>query len=298
MIIEKIWPVKKYYQKNINLNEVISKQQDEINIIKNSLSKIKAEYELLISENDACNIQIKNLLSEKKILLDQLNLQKDLITGLNEEMKSQNAKMTAINSKVYWEERYKSGGTSGAGSYNKLAEFKASVINKFVVENDIKTVIELGCGDGNQLTYMTYPHYVGVDVSSSIIQSNIIKFKNDPTKCFYMTEDRLKYINQNYDLAISLDVIFHLLEKDVYEQYMDDLFSLSTRFVIIYSSNYEAYTPWPEFRHRNFMSYIQDNKMDEWKLHSYIPNQYPYKIGHENDTSYSDFYIFTRENKR
>jgi hypothetical protein len=56
----------------------------------------------------------------------------------------------------YWKERYAAGGSSGAGSYNKLAEFKAEVINDFVVRNQVQTVIEYGCGDGNQLERGVY----------------------------------------------------------------------------------------------------------------------------------------------
>ncbi|WP_125185483.1 hypothetical protein [Botryobacter ruber] len=32
----------------------------------------------------------------------------------------------------YWEKRYSSGGTSGSGSYNRLAEFKADVLKSFI----------------------------------------------------------------------------------------------------------------------------------------------------------------------
>ncbi len=32
----------------------------------------------------------------------------------------------------YWEERYKVGGNSGAGSYNNLAKFKGEIINNFI----------------------------------------------------------------------------------------------------------------------------------------------------------------------
>ena len=42
----------------------------------------------------------------------------------------------------YWESRYRTGGTSGAGSYNRLAEFKARVLNEFVERNDIRSVVE------------------------------------------------------------------------------------------------------------------------------------------------------------
>jgi hypothetical protein len=32
-----------------------------------------------------------------------------------------------------------------------LAEFKARAVNDFVRENSVKSIVEYGCGDGNQL---------------------------------------------------------------------------------------------------------------------------------------------------
>ncbi len=65
----------------------------------------------------------------------------------------------------YWNGRYKAGGNSGIGSYGRLAEFKAEIINNFVADYEIHTVIEWGCGDGNQLSLAQYPQYIGFDVS-------------------------------------------------------------------------------------------------------------------------------------
>jgi len=48
----------------------------------------------------------------------------------------------SFNSKKYWEARYVSGRNSGAGSYGRLAKFKADVINDFVKNKKINTVIE------------------------------------------------------------------------------------------------------------------------------------------------------------
>lgn len=42
-----------------------------------------------------------------------------------------------FNSKKYWNDRYLTVGNSGAGSYNKLAQFKADIINNFVEKNQI-----------------------------------------------------------------------------------------------------------------------------------------------------------------
>ena len=80
--------------------------------------------------------------------------------------------VTNINfdSKEYWENRYKYQGNSGAGSYGKLAEFKAEVINEFINENNINNVIEFGCGDGNQLNLFNIKNYLGFDVSDTIIK--------------------------------------------------------------------------------------------------------------------------------
>lgn len=52
-------------------------------------------------------------------------------------------------SEEYWIRRYNKGRKSGAGSYGHLAAFKAGILNRFVRENEVKSVIEYGCGDGN-----------------------------------------------------------------------------------------------------------------------------------------------------
>ena len=69
----------------------------------------------------------------------------------------------------YWRLRYERGGNSGAGSYNRLAEFKAEILNELVSEKSIKTVIEFGCGDGSQLQLAAYPRYLGFDVSAKAV---------------------------------------------------------------------------------------------------------------------------------
>src|SRR5664279_5085962 len=66
----------------------------------------------------------------------------------------------------FWESVYVNGGTSGPGSYGRLAEFKAEVLNEFVHAKNIASVIEFGCGDGAQLQLAKYPRYVGVDVAA------------------------------------------------------------------------------------------------------------------------------------
>jgi len=116
-------------------------------------------------------------------------------------------------SKQYWIERYKSGGNSGAGSYGKLAEFKAEVLNDFVRGNAIETIIEYGCGDGNQLKLSSYPFYIGFDVSLAAISRCQDIFCEDKTKTFKLMDE---YRGETAQLTLSLDVIYHLIEDDVF----------------------------------------------------------------------------------
>lgn len=204
-------------------------------------------------------------------------------------VKSLKKKPTFTSSGEYWEQRYKKGGNSGIGSYDELAIFKAEVINEFVTKNEPKTVIEFGSGDGNQLQYLNFNSYTGFDVSHEAIKRCRKTYNADASKSF---EHIQNYNSQKADLVMSLDVIFHLVEDEVYLEYMSRLFKASNKFVIIYSSNEE----WQDeqfakhVRHRKFTSWIEQNA-PHFKLIQHIPNKYPKK---ENNKvfSYADFYIF------
>ncbi len=142
-------------------------------------------------------------------------------------------------SSKYWESRYAAGGNSGEGSYGRLAEFKADFLNNFTRDHDVLTAIELGCGDGNQLSMLKYPNYLGLDVSPTAVK--ICKRKFAGQKNFRFMTYRPERFNPGtfgqFDLAISLDVLYHLVELPTFETYMQHLFKLSTKHVIIYSSN-------------------------------------------------------------
>ena len=196
-----------------------------------------------------------------------------------------------FNSKQYWEKRYWKGGDSGDGSYGKLAEFKAKEINRFVKENEIKTIIEWGCGDGNQLIYMNYPDYIGFDVSKTAVSHCKKIFKNDRSKIFKHTDE---YKNQTADLILSLDVIFHLIEDHIYTDYMNRLFDSSQQYVIIYSSNTARQLEHiPEhFYQRKFTDWVEKNK-SEFSLIEKVKNEFPYDAN-TGKGSISDFFIYQK----
>jgi SAM-dependent methyltransferase len=193
----------------------------------------------------------------------------------------------------FWENRYREGGNSGPGSYGQLAEFKADVLNEFVRTKDIRSVIEFGCGDGAQLELAAYPEYVGVDVANVSIERCSARFADDPTKRFYLA-DTLPKVLGTFDLALSLDVIFHLVEDTVFDSYMRSLFARSQRYVVIYSSNYDALTEAPHVRHRKFSAWIEENARD-WQAAGFVPNRFPFDHNRPEETSFADFYFFARQ---
>ena len=196
------------------------------------------------------------------------------------------------SSKDYWEKRYSKGGNSGAGSYNNLALFKASIINDFVNKNNINTVIEWGSGDCNQLSLANYKNYIGYDVSQTAVRICQKKFNNDKTKTFiYMGDNFAK--DKKADLSMSLDVLYHILEDNVFNSYMINLFNSSNKYVCIYSSNIEK--PWAKHvRHRKFTDWIKKYIPNEWKLKQYIPNKYPFDIRKPDSTSLADFFFYEK----
>lgn len=199
------------------------------------------------------------------------------------------------NSASYWEDRYRNFGDSGDGSYGRLAEFKAEVLNKIIQDENIETVIEFGCGDGAQLGLLNIKNYIGVDVSETVIKQIKKKFKDDDTKKFFLVHE-YDQEKPRAELALSLDVIYHLIEDDVFNQYMSQLFSSAEKIVIIYSSNHEELTKFPHVRHREFLKWVEENCADEWKFEGKICQKFPFQIHQEDKTSFADFYIFI--NKR
>lgn len=70
----------------------------------------------------------------------------------------------------YWEERYKSGGTSGRGSTGFIRIWKWWQIKRHTKR--LNNVVDVGCGD---LSFWKNQHainYTGIDQSQTIIEKN------------------------------------------------------------------------------------------------------------------------------
>ena len=196
----------------------------------------------------------------------------------------------------YWEDLYREGGNSGPGSYSRLAAYKAEFVNGFIRAHAVQKVIDLGCGDGNQLSMLKAPEYHGFDVSATIIANNKKRFHTDASRRFYVFDntfpDFLKAIGQA-ELALSLDVIFHLVELPVFENYLRSLFSASSKYVIIYSTDYDSRQVFHE-KNRSFSKWIAAN-LPQWKMLKHEKNPYPFDPKNPDETSECDFFVFVKK---
>lgn len=195
---------------------------------------------------------------------------------------------TFAGSGSYWDKRYQKGRDSGEGSYGELALFKAKVLNEFVRENEIRSVVEFGSGDGNQLKLAEYPAYTGVDVSPVAVRMARQTFQQDHSKKFLTTGE---YQGERAELALSLDVIYHLVEDAVFESYMERLFQAATRFVAIYSSNCSGLmNDSPHVRHREFTRWVKE-RFPSLPAPRIITNPFPIGLRQE-ETSFAHFFFY------
>lgn len=198
-------------------------------------------------------------------------------------------RLSFAGSAVFWERNYQDGETSGPGSYGQLAAAKAEYLNAFVRQHGVHSVTEFGCGDGHQLSLGKYPRYVGLDVSRTAIALCKERFATDPTKSFFLYDGGAFVDNAGLfsaDLAISLDVIYHLIEDSVFENYMSHLFAAGRKYIVVYSTNTEVRGTAPHVRHRRF-TYCVEDRYPEWRL-SHV------RHGPNSEPGRADFFAYER----
>lgn len=199
--------------------------------------------------------------------------------------------MTNFNSTKYWQDRYENGGNSGLGSRGELAQYKADFINEFINGFDIESMTEYGCGDGYNLSMINCKRIVGLDVSSVAIE----KCKElMPQHTFVNTKATQPFKHEPTDLIVSLDVLYHLIEDNVYEHYMTQLVHCNSKYIIIYAPTYD------EVKNNKFSIHV---KPRDFTKHSML-NQYYTLIKTEQNKfksldhttgSFSDWFIYLRK---
>lgn len=103
---------------------------------------------------------------------------------------------------------------SGPGSDPENAKEWINLVNSFIIKNNIKSILDLGCGDwrlGKELN-LDSVDYVGVDVSSIIIEK--IKH-NEKENIKFINHDIESFDFLDVDLILIKDVLQHLKLESV-----------------------------------------------------------------------------------
>jgi 2-polyprenyl-3-methyl-5-hydroxy-6-metoxy-1,4-benzoquinol methylase len=118
-----------------------------------------------------------------------------------------------VFSKIYKEDLWNEG--SGDGSKVENVREYVDVLQKYIDKPEIKTVIDLGCGDWQFSKFLDLSSvlYLGVDVVDSVIDSNIDLYS--ASNIDFISRDIITYELPQVDLIICKDVLQHLSNRDV-----------------------------------------------------------------------------------
>lgn len=133
------------------------------------------------------------------------------------------------------------------------------------------------------MSYLNVQNYTGVDISEHIINICKQKYNHLKNKNFLTYAEYYK-MTCKFDLSLSLDVIYHLVDDNIYKKYMNDLFNSTNKFVIIYSTNYQEKYNNSHVYSRKFTDYI-NLKFPQAKLLSHESNPY-------SEKSSADFFVY------
>jgi 2-polyprenyl-3-methyl-5-hydroxy-6-metoxy-1,4-benzoquinol methylase len=99
---------------------------------------------------------------------------------------------------------------SGPGSFIENTKNTCSLINETLIKYNIKSILDLGCGDFNYFKSINIDNisYIGWDVSTQMINENINKYGNKYVK--FEVKDIITDEYPHVDLIICRDVFFHL----------------------------------------------------------------------------------------
>lgn len=178
-----------------------------------------------------------------------------------------------VGSSRFWQWRYRLGGSSGAGSYGEEARSKADFLNAFFKMHSVRSVVEFGCGDGSQIALLEVEKYLGLDISLAAIERCRSAFQGDDSKRFCGVDEAPA---EYFDAALSLDVIYHLVEDDVYFDYLERLFGVAAKWVVIYSSNPAVLTRVsPHVLHRPVVSDVESLRLAYSLVEATAPSKSP-----------------------
>jgi SAM-dependent methyltransferase len=120
---------------------------------------------------------------------------------------------------IYRTKKWGDNGTpfySGAGSHGPASEQYCAVVTKFIRDNQIQSVVDLGCGDfaiGNRIVEGTRVRYTGIDVVPELIEYHQRTVRN--ARASFQCADITKDPAPAADLCLVRQVLQHLSNDEI-----------------------------------------------------------------------------------
>lgn len=173
----------------------------------------------------------------------------------------------SMNLQSYWDNRYKSGGNSGAGSRGLLRLWKWYEIAKYIPIKPAKckgelqsSIIDVGCGDLSFWQGLTCPGYVGIDYSETQCKKNA---ENRPTWNFICSGAEVPQQLWRAKAVFCFDMLFHVVNETTYLMVLKNLTNYSSEYIFIYTwfknpigfpqENADTYQKFRDFTEYQFM---------------------------------------------
>jgi SAM-dependent methyltransferase len=127
---------------------------------------------------------------------------------------------------------------SGLGSLAETTLEYRHFLESFIAKNDIKTIVDFGCGDWNFSRYIYWwnAEYTGYDTVEKIVETNNRNFSTDRIK-FQISPNNFKEIKST-ELLIVKDVLQHWTTSII----LEFLVSIKSKFkyILITNSQYPS----------------------------------------------------------
>jgi len=213
------------------------------------------------------------------------------------------ANWTRTETANYWERRYSSGGMSNTQDvvdqhvfptlYKWRSVWLRHIFKHATAEGRPLSVLDLGVGDGRQAFNILCGGQVesltGLDVSWFTVHALENRLNSDrPLGCadmdvywydgFILPQE---IHGLTFDVTLSLQVVFHLLEDALFERYMALLFMLAREVVVVHAPDIDDALPQiAHMRYRRFSSWVATWRPD-WELKLRVP--VPMEVGTHSD---------------
>lgn len=193
----------------------------------------------------------------------------------------------------YWFHRHRRGAgrrefeADGRGSAGHLRAYKAAFVNAMARKYDCRTAIDLGCGSAWLYGLTSFDEYTGFDISPSAIWRAYLEHGCPKNAEFHIFDPERTELRRA-DVAVSLDVVYHITEEVDLWAYLAAMCEAARRLIVVYAADEDPVeTDPPHIARRRFVPLIEKRG---WRLAESPENPYA-----DDPDVMSRFYVFVPE---